>query len=99
VIANVRATVGDVLRLHSDRGTEFCNQDLDEFCANHGIRKTQTQGYDPSANGVAELYVGQVKGLARTLLIQAKLATRWWGMACLAAGQLLRVRAGFGDVP
>ena len=46
-----------VHRLHSDRGGEFVNEDLDKYCADHGIHKTTTTGYDPNANS-AENTVG-----------------------------------------
>ena len=54
--------------------------------------QTSTQGYDPNANGVAEAYAGIIKACSRELLLDARLATKWWGMAALAAANILRSR-------
>ena len=37
-------------RLHSDRGGEFVNDELEAYCRDHAIHKTTTQGHDPNAN-------------------------------------------------
>ena len=57
-----------VHRLHSDRGQELMDKTLNEYCLNNGIRRTTTQGYDPSANGAAEQAVNFVKERADTCL-------------------------------
>ena len=41
--------------------------------------------------------VGMLKKRARYLLSGARLPTRWWGMATLAAAHLYRVEAGEAD--
>ena len=40
--------------LFSDRGTEFCNEMLEQFCTTNGTQFHTTQGYHPQSNGIAE---------------------------------------------
>ena len=91
MIAQVREEMGrlpltlpthwNVHRLHSDKGQELLPKSLDDFCLQHGIRRTTTQGYDPSANGAAEQAVGHLKRKARYLLTRVRLSSSWWGPA------------------
>ena len=87
-----------IFRVHSDLGTEFMNEDLQQYCAHHGIHKTSTAGYDPNANS-AESTVGTLKRRGRYLLSCARLPTSWWGLATLAAAQLCRADAGIEKCP
>ena len=87
-----------VFRIHSDKGGEFINEELNKYCIERGIHKTTTAGYDPNANP-AETAVGTLKRRARYLLSGARLPTNWWGMATLAAAQLCRADAGLEDFP
>ena len=73
-----------IFRVHSDQGGEFMNEDLEEYCADKGIHKTSTQGYDPNANS-AETSVGIIKRRSRYLLSGNRLPTSWWGLSSLAA--------------
>jgi Integrase core domain/Zinc knuckle len=43
-----------VKRLRSDKGTEFTNQGLADFCTEHGIVQEFTNAYTPSQNGTVE---------------------------------------------
>ena len=88
-----------VYRVPSDKGTEFVNADLEKYCANMGIRQTHTVGHDPSGNGAGELAVGFVKRKARHLLTGARLTTKWWGVAVLAAAHYSRCAAGLEEWP
>ena len=81
-----------VFRLHSDRGGEFMNEELNQYCLDRGIHKTSTAGYDPNANP-AESAVGILKRRSRFLLSGARLPTNWWGVSTLAAAQLCRADA------
>ena len=114
MVAQVREEMGrlplslpshwNVHRLHSDKGQELLPKTLDAFCLNNGIRRTTTQGYDPSANGAAEQAVGHLKRKARYLLTGARLSSSWWGPAVktaayysrCAVGLYLWPRIGFG---
>ena len=88
-----------VYRLHSDRGQEFQSHGLDRYCQLHGINKTTTAGYDPSANGTGEQAVGYLKRKARQLLTGSRLPTTWWGPAVLAAAHYSRCAAGLHPWP
>ena len=86
-------------RLHSDRGGEFVNQQLETYCREHAIHKTTTQGHDPNANASAESAVGVLKRRSRYLLSGSRLPTKFWGVAVLAAAQLERADIGIGTYP
>ena len=88
-----------VFRCHSDRGQEFLNRSLEKYCEEHAIRRTTTQGYDPSANGAGENAVGYLKRKARQLLIGSRLPSSWWGPAILAAAYYSRCAAGLEKWP
>ncbi|CAI7906876.1 unnamed protein product [Closterium sp. NIES-54] len=49
-----------VLRLHSDRGGEFCSHLLGDFCGAEGIRQTYTLPASPQHNGIAKRRIGLV---------------------------------------
>ena len=88
-----------VFRCHSDRGQEFLNRSLEKYCEEHAIRRTTTQGYDPSANGAGENAVGYLKRKARQLLMGSRLPCSWWGPAVLAAAHYSRCAAGLEKWP
>ena len=75
------------------------NKELAQYCRDHAIHKTSTQGHDPNANATAELGVGLLKRRCRDLLIGSRLPTRFWGMGILAAAQLERADQGVGLHP
>ena len=88
-----------VFRLHSDKGQEFLPTALEQYCEYHGIRRTTTQGYDPSANGTGENAVGFLKRKARHLLTGSRMPSCWWGTAVLAAASYSRCAAGLESWP
>ena len=83
-----------VHRLHSDTGQELLPKKLDEYCLDKGIRRTTTQGYDPSANGAAEQAVGFIKRKSRQLLAGTRLSSTWWGVAAKTAANYSRCDIG-----
>ena len=87
-----------VFRIHSDKGGEFMSDKFVKWCADKGIHKTSTAGYDPN-NNPAEVSVGMIKRRSRYLLGGNRLSTTWWGMASLAAAQLYRADAGLEEYP
>ena len=59
--------------IHADRGTEFVNQSLKDWCQSQGIELQVTAPYSPSQNGVAEHMNRTLVELARTMLTAAAL--------------------------
>ena len=47
--------------LFSDRGAEFCNQLVTEFCASNGTQHFVTSAYSPHSNGLCERRNGVIK--------------------------------------
>ncbi|CAI7843863.1 unnamed protein product [Closterium sp. NIES-54] len=70
-----------VLRLHSDRGGEFCSDLLRAFCRAKGIRLTFTLPASPQQNGIAEHRIGMVMDVARTSMIHAAAPHFLWPFA------------------
>ena len=109
MIAQIREELGqfpeslpthwNIHRLHSDRGSELMAKELNDYCNLHGIRRTLTQGYDPSANGAAEQAVGFLKRKCRHLLAGSRLSTTWWGVATKTAAYYARCEAGLHPYP
>ena len=79
-----------VLRVHSDRGTEFVNRTLASALRSRNILHTTTRGYTPQANGTAEAAVKQCKRVIRRLLTHAGLGEPWWGYAALHACEVMQ---------
>ncbi len=81
-----------VVRVHSDRGSEFVNSTLRQALQSRKIHQTLTRGYNPQANGTAESAVKQMKAMIRRLLVHAALDLRWWAYAALHACEVLRTK-------
>ena len=60
MMAQVRGTVGDTRRVHTDRGGEFLNFTLQRHLREHLVYQTSTQGYDSNANWLAGAFIGIV---------------------------------------
>ncbi|CAI7908864.1 unnamed protein product, partial [Closterium sp. NIES-53] len=75
-----------VLRLHSDRGSEFSSGLLRDFGRVEGIALSFTLPASPQQNGIAERRIGLVMDVARTSMIHAVApktspTLRWMGEA------------------
>lgn len=62
----------------TDRGTEYMNQDLQNYLLNQGIKFQCTVGYAPEQNGVAERKNRTLVEAARTMLIDSQLPKYLW---------------------
>ena len=51
-------------RFHTDSGKEFLNADVERVLDDHLLYQTHTGGNDPRANGLAERFIGILKGRA-----------------------------------
>jgi transposase InsO family protein len=59
--------------LHSDRGTEFINAELGEYCHRNVIRQRFSNAYTPQQNGLAERFNQTVLESLRTIILDSGL--------------------------
>ena len=88
--------------LQSDNGTEYCNNQFDEFLVNHGIRRRLTTAYTPQQNGVAERKNRTLVEMARCMMRQAGAPPSFWAEAILNANYTRNrcpTRALDGQIP
>ena len=71
-----------VLRLHSDKASEFLSPPIRAYLSQQGVRQTVNSGHDPQANGLAERWIGIVKVRATALLADVRLPPEYWSYAC-----------------
>ncbi|KAI7958482.1 hypothetical protein MJO29_006699 [Puccinia striiformis f. sp. tritici] len=64
--------------LHSDRGSEFINNQLIEYCNLHSIRTRQSDAYTPQQNGLAERFNRTVLESLRAVLKDSGLRRDLW---------------------
>ncbi|CAI7844197.1 unnamed protein product, partial [Closterium sp. NIES-53] len=81
-----------VLRLHFERGGEFCFARLGAFCRARGIRQTFTLPTSPQQNGIAERRIGMVMDVARTSMIHAAAPHFLWPFAVQYAAHQLNLQ-------
>ena len=62
-----------VLRILSDQGTEFVNQDFEKHARQRGICLSTSPAHQPHSNGVAERLVGSANQCTRRLLLASRL--------------------------
>jgi len=74
--------------LTSDRGSEFCNQVLNELRAAHAIKHMRTTPYHPQSNGIEERAHRTIKSLLRTIMAEQKVDE--WVQALPEALRVLR---------
>ncbi|CAI5474797.1 unnamed protein product [Closterium sp. Yama58-4] len=70
-----------VLRLHSDRGSEFSSDLLRSFCEEEGIHQSFTLPASLQQNGIAERHIGLVMEVARTSIIYSATPHFLWPFA------------------
>ncbi|CAI7747519.1 unnamed protein product [Closterium sp. NIES-53] len=80
-----------VLRLHSDRGSEFSSDLLRDFCRGEGILQSFTLPDSPQQNGIVERRIGLVMEVARTSMIHAAAPHFWWPFAVRYAAHQLNL--------
>ncbi|KNZ51630.1 hypothetical protein VP01_3880g3 [Puccinia sorghi] len=64
--------------LHSDRGTEFLNAQVGEFCRTNVIRQRFSDEYTPQQNGLAERFNRTVIKSLRTVMLDSGLKPNLW---------------------
>lgn len=77
--------------VRSDNGTEFLTKELQEFFSRSGIIHQTTCTDTPQQNGRVERKHRQILNIARALLFQASLPTRFWGECVSTAAHLINM--------
>ena len=82
--------------LHSDRGREFVNDEVQKLCELHGIRVTNTAAHTPNANGLCEKQHWWVDKMMEKLSIvdpncSPEILLGW----CIHAANTLDMKSGF----
>jgi hypothetical protein len=78
--------------LFSDRGGEYINHVLANWCASKGIQHVFSVPRTPEQNGIAERLNQTLNNIVRALLFQYKLYMPLWGHAIIYACMLYNVR-------
>ena len=82
-------TQGRNLRgIQIDRGTEFMNNKLKEWCNEHGIEIRLTAPYSPSQNGIVERMNRTLVKLSCAMITANKLTKFLWEYAVLHAAYI-----------
>ena len=79
-----------VIRLNN--GGEFTSKDFRAFLLQHGILHHCTCAYTPQHNGVVKRKHKHLLQLARALLFQANMPTRFWDYALLMESHLVNLQ-------
>jgi transposase InsO family protein len=77
-----------IKKLQSDRGGEFWNKDVKEFCANKGIVHQKTNPYSSQENGIAERLNRTLMEKTRAMIQGSELGDEYWGEALLTASHV-----------
>ncbi|GJY64684.1 putative ribonuclease H-like domain-containing protein [Tanacetum coccineum] len=75
--------------IRCDNGTEFKNKEMNDFCANKGIRREFSNARTPQQNGVAERKNRTLIEAARTMLADSLLPVIFWAEAVNTACYVL----------
>ena len=85
IVQSEKQTGFPVKSIRTDRGLEFCNEELDSFLTKLGIVHQTTVKYSPSQNGAAERLNRTILELVRPSLAEAKLPPSFWAEAANTA--------------
>ena len=86
-----------ILRVHSDRAKEFISKEFKAWCAARDLWRTTTSGSEPQANSRAEMEIGAVRNLARTMLKASGSSNTYWPLAVRCASEI-RFRQQLADM-
>ena len=70
-----------VTKIRSDRGTEFVNQVIADYCSSKGILHQLSAARTPQQNGIAERRNCTLKEAAKTMLADSGMNERYWAEA------------------
>lgn len=77
--------------IRSDRGTEFKNEIISNWCKSFGIMQQFTPSYSPQYNGVAERFNRTVSEMVKTVLDQSGLKLEYWREATWHCNNLINM--------
>ncbi|CAI7782364.1 unnamed protein product [Closterium sp. NIES-53] len=80
-----------ILRLHSDRGGDFCSLLLNDFCSAEGILRSYTLPASPQQNGIAKRHIGLVMEVVSTSMIHVVAPHFLWPFAVQYAAEQLKL--------
>ncbi|KAH9762156.1 hypothetical protein KPL70_000706 [Citrus sinensis] len=80
-----------VKKLRTDNGLEFCNQEFNSYCADHGIARHRTVRLTPQQNGLAERMNRILMDRVRSMMIQSQLPKGLWAETLLTASYLVNL--------
>eukprot|EP00971_Amphidinium_carterae_P078287 1548809-Amphidinium_carterae.2 len=78
-----------ILRLHSDRASEFMGTVAKNWARHHNVHTTFTGAHSPQSNGRAENCIKTVKSMVRRALLSSSLPLEFWGLAARHSGEML----------
>ena len=78
-----------ILKLRSDNGGEYVNNNFINFCIDHGIQIEHIVPYTPQQNGVAERKNCTLKEMANCMLQSKELSLNFWAEAIKCANYKL----------
>ncbi|GJY09151.1 putative ribonuclease H-like domain-containing protein [Tanacetum coccineum] len=82
--------------IRCDNGTEFKNNEMNQFCEKQGIKREFSVARTPQHNGVAERKNRTLIEAARTMLADSKLPTTFWveavNTACYVQNRVLVIK-------
>lgn len=88
-VMEVKTTFGRPPKvIRSDNGGEFKNKSLETFFKKEGIRQQFTTPHTPQQNGIAERKNRTLNEMARCMLLDAGLPTKYWAEAVNTASYL-----------
>ena len=70
-----------IAKIRTDRGTEFVNGVIQDYCSMQGILHQLSAARTPQQNGVAERRIRTLKEAARVMITAADLPKRFWAEA------------------
>ena len=78
--SNVKVTC-----IRSDKGTEFLNEVINDFCCSKGIRHQLSAARTPQQNGLAERRNRTLKEASRTMIAECNISEAYWAEAVNSA--------------
>lgn len=74
--------------LRTDNGLEYCGSEFTEILEEMGLKRECTVAYTPQQNGTAERMNRTLVEMARCMLLQAKLGSKFWAEAISTAAYI-----------